>query len=124
MILVPIVAMALIAGTGGYLLWRAKGPVASKRDMTGLEGVWRDEGSPKHVYRFHKDGTFENSWGGLPFGEFGTWEREGDKITVRTIRDWNFEGEIKDGEIRGSIIDRSRDARIGQNAWKHEWPAN
>jgi hypothetical protein len=74
MILVPIVAMALIAGTGGYLLWRAKGPVASKRDMTGLEGVWRDEGSPKHVYRFHKDGTFENSWGGLPFGEFGTWE--------------------------------------------------
>jgi hypothetical protein len=123
-IVIPIIAMALIAGTGGYLLWRAMGPATSKRDMTGLEGVWRDEDSPKHVYRFQKDGTLENSWGGLPFGEFGTWEREGDKITVRTIRDWDFEGKLGHGVIRGQVITRPNSNGIGEKTWKHEWPAN
>jgi hypothetical protein len=123
-ILVPIVAIALIAGTGGFLLWRAIGSAASKRDMTGLEGVWRDEDSPKHLYRFQKDGTLDNSWGGLPFGRFGTWEREGDKIIVRTIRAWDFEGQLEDNAIRGQIIMRPSSDASGAKTWKHEWPAD
>jgi hypothetical protein len=123
-ILVPIVTMALIGGTGGYVLWRAIGSAAIKTDMTGLEGVWRDEDSAKHMYRFQKDGTLENSWGGLPFGRFGTWEREGDKITVRTIRAWDFEGQLEGKVIRGQIIMRPSGDVGGEKAWKHEWPSN
>jgi hypothetical protein len=90
--------------------------------MTGLEGVWRDEDSPKHVYRFRKDGTLENSWGGLPFGSFGTWVRDGDKVTVRTIRNWDFEGELKGKEIRGRIIVLPDGKETDTKVWKHEWP--
>jgi hypothetical protein len=119
------IVLALLAGVGGYVGWRiATRPDPNARDMTGLEGVWRDEDSPKHLYRFRKDGTLENSWGGLPFGSFGTWEREGDKVTVQTIRDWDFEAELKGKELRGQVMMRSSGIASDAKVWKHEWPAD
>jgi hypothetical protein len=37
---------------------------------------------------------------------FMTWQRDGQQITVRTTRSWDFVGQLSDGEIRGKKITR------------------
>ncbi len=117
-----IALLALMLLLGAFGVWQILRVGRSGRDLTGLDGVWRDEDSPKHLYRFRADGKIENSWGGLPFGEAGTWDRDGAKITVHSIRDWDFEAELDGGEIRGQLNQRSTGSRLGPHAWKHEWP--
>jgi hypothetical protein len=115
--------LALMLLLGAFGVWQILSTVGrSGRDLTGLDGVWRDEDSPKHLYRFRPDGKIENSWGGLPFGEAGTWDRDGATITIHSIRDWDFEAELDGGEIRGRLIQRSTGNAGGPHAWKHEWP--
>ncbi len=85
-----------------------------------LEGVWRSEESPKHVYRFRGDGVVENSWGGLPFGAAGTRSREGAKVRYASNRDWDFVAELRGDQLTGDMVERSSGRVIGPTKWRRE----
>jgi hypothetical protein len=42
----------------------------------------------------------------LPMESFATWRRDGQQITVRTTRGWDFVGQLDGGTIRGQMIIR------------------
>jgi hypothetical protein len=88
--------------------------------MIGLEGTWHDSDNPKHAYRFQPNGKLASSWSGLPFGEFGTWERNGQTIKVHTIRNWDFEGTLNDGLINGHMVNMPDRKTLGPKSWKCE----
>jgi len=65
-----LILVILLSGTSCQQAGWMPGP-----DKADLEGVWRDVGSPKHLNRFRGDGVLDGSWGGLQFGNAGTWSR-------------------------------------------------
>src|SRR5262249_47140176 len=81
----------------------------SVHKVTGLEGTWRDQANNKHTYEFHRDGKVAAYFGGSPswwnqIGWDATWRGAGQKITVRTHRNWDFVGGLERGVIRGKML--------------------
>ena len=93
-----LVALVL-AGSWAYLKYRAH-----TAHTAGLAGVWHDPTDPKHAYRFRAGGDVDAWYEGLPMGRFLTWQRDGQRITVRTTRHWDFVGQLDGSEIRGQEI--------------------
>src|SRR5262245_42456915 len=89
---VSLGSLLVVALAGGLVYWHFTGP-----DTTGLEGTWRNPASPRHTYRFRSSGDVDTWFGGLPMGRFVTWRRDGQQITVRTERGWDFVGQLDDG---------------------------
>src|SRR5688572_12837184 len=92
--------LAILLLAAGAAWWAFFGPPRDQ-DVTGLDGVWREEKNPKHLYKFRKDGKLQ--WktealvlGDLLWGDAGTWRRDGSKITVLPERNWKVEGELTD----------------------------
>jgi hypothetical protein len=114
-----LLAVVAILATGAGLLSLAhdRGPPAQ---YAGLEGTWRDPANPKHAYRPRPDGAVERSWSGLPYGAFGTWERDGQTVVVHTIRNWDFRGTLRDGSIEGQMIETQGGQVLGPSVWKRE----
>lgn len=85
-------------------------PRSSGHDRAGLEGTWRDRNNLKHFYEFRPDGelaTWSDSkdWCNR-IGWSATWRRDGNRITIRTDRDWDLEGQLGGGTIRGKVLIR------------------
>jgi hypothetical protein len=62
-------------------------------------------------------------YGGLPVDHFLTWQRDGNQITIRTTRNWDFVGQLDGGEIRGKLILRDQSgAAEGEHdaVWRRE----
>ncbi len=119
-----VVAVILIGGltVGGLALWWL-----SAHDMTGLAGTWRDPANPKFQYEFRADGRVD-SWNGSrslvnKLGWEATWRRSGNHITIRTDRNWDFEGDLEGDTIRGRMLMRDTSGAIVPTAemvWKRE----
>jgi hypothetical protein len=100
--IVGILAVVALLGGGAYY-W------LSAHKVTGLEGTWRDPNNNKHTYEFHRNGKVAAYFGGSPswwnkIGWDATWRRDGQKITVRTDRNWDFVGELDGDVIRGKML--------------------
>jgi hypothetical protein len=93
--------LLLVAGLGGLAYW---GYGQFLAEPPGLGGVWYDPTDPKHTYRFRAGGAMDAWYGGLPMDRFLTWQRDGQQITIRTTRNWDFVGQLDGGEIRGKMI--------------------
>jgi hypothetical protein len=62
-------------------------------------------------------------YGGLPMDRFLTWQRDGQQITIRTTRNWDFVGQLDGGEIRGKMILRDQaGAAVSEHdaVWRRE----
>ncbi len=94
---------ALVGGWAWLKFATAPGP-----DMTGLEGIWRDRPDSKHTYQFRASGDVDAWYEGLPMARFMTWQRDGQQITVRTTRNWDFVGQLGEGEIHGKQMIRDQ----------------
>ena len=108
------------AGVGGLAYW---GYGKLPAEPLGLGGVWYDPTDPKHTYRFRAGGAVDAWYGGLPMDHFLTWHRDGQRITIRTTRPWDFVGQLDGGEIRGTMIlrDQTGAAESKHDAvWKRE----
>lgn len=83
----------------------------------GLEGIWLDDSGQDVSYQFRDDGEFlirQKLPGNLaPFtGDpgvehrpWGTWSREGQSVTVHTVRHWGFDLTLgEDGLLRGERV--------------------
>ena len=109
----PVIVLCLgfvllvVVGVGGLAYW---GYWKVPAEPPGLEGVWRDPTDPKHTYRFRANGVMDAWYGGLPMDHFLTWQRDGQQITIRTTRNWDFVGQLDGGEIRGKLILRDQTA--------------
>src|SRR5262245_142787 len=90
-----------VVGVGGLVYWGYSQFLA---EPPGLEGVWRDPTDPKHSYRFRPGGGVDAWFEGLPMDHFLDWQRDGQQITVRTTRHWDFVGHLIGDEIRGKMI--------------------
>jgi hypothetical protein len=115
---VSLGSLLVLVLAGGWVFWQFTG-----QDMTGLEGIWRDPVNPRHTYRFRPDGDMDTWWGSLPMGRFMSWRRDGQQITVRTTRGWDFVGQLDGGTIRGKMIIRGPDgAVVGETpmVWRKE----
>ena len=105
-------------------------------DMTGLDGVWREDKNPKFAYVLRKDGKLLAKSEGLPlgglvWGEFGTWKRDGGKITILPDRNWKMEALSVD-RARSSFFEDSKhfppgsaqmDSALLMRGIEHEWHA-
>jgi hypothetical protein len=85
-------------------------PRYSGHDRVGLEGTWRDRNNLKHFYEFRPDGELA-TWVGSQesynrIGWSATWRRDGNRITIRTDRNWDFEGQLGGVTIRGKVLIR------------------
>lgn len=122
-----IVALALLAVAGTWAYLRFTG-----HDMTGLQGVWRQENDTdkRQGYDFQPDGSVsawngkEKSWWNT-IGWEATWRREGDTITVKTDRAWNFVGKLEGDTIRGTMTmwdpsGRTPDVNTVDLVWKRD----
>jgi hypothetical protein len=106
--IVAVVLGVLIVGAlavGGLAYWWF-----SAHNTAGLEGTWRDAGNPKHCYEFRANGHVD-TWSGSQalwnkIGWEATWRRSGNHITIRTDRNWDFEGELEGDTIRGKMLMR------------------
>src|SRR5713101_9282148 len=95
----------------------------SGQDMTGLEGRWRDPANPRHTHQFRSSGDLDTWLGTLPMARFATWRRDGQHITVRTTRGWDFVGQLQGGTIRGEMLIRDETGAIvnkTDTVWKKE----
>jgi len=109
-----------VAGVGGLAYWGYGKLLA---EPPGLGGVWYDPTDPKHTYRFRAGGAMDAWYGGLPMDHFLTWQRDGQRITIRTTRNWDFVGQLDGGEFRGKVIlrDQSGAAEGERDAvWRRE----
>jgi hypothetical protein len=109
--IVSLCVVAALAGGWTYLRF-------SRHNMAGLEGTWRDTNNPKHVYEFQPNGDLDawlvpKSWWNR-LGWSATWRRDGQQITVRTDRNWDFEGELDGGAIRGKMLLRNQSGAVEQ----------
>jgi hypothetical protein len=110
------------AGLVGGWVWLKSARVPG-RDTAGLEGTWRDRPDSRHTYRFRASGDVDAWYEGLPMERFMTWQRDGQQITVRTTRGWDFVGQLGEGEIRGKQIMRdSSGATVNEidEVWRKE----
>jgi hypothetical protein len=95
-------------------------------DMTGIDGVWREDKNPGHSYMLRKDGTLlwktdKLVFGNLTWTELGTWKRDGRKITILPDRNWKVEGELMDdGTIRGKMLSVPEGNVLGDVVWRRE----
>jgi hypothetical protein len=80
----------------------------------GLEGVWVDDSGQDISYQFREDGEFLvrqklpsnlapfSGDPGVEHRPWGTWSRDGQSVSVQTIRHWGFELVLgDDGLLRG-----------------------
>src|SRR5262245_5685004 len=108
LIVLGIVAMVggvLFAGAFIYLMF------SGQKDMAGLAGTWRDPNNPKHCYEFNPNGDLEawndpskSFWSHI--GWTATWRRNGQNITIKTDRNWDFNGQLEGNTIRGKMTIR------------------
>jgi hypothetical protein len=118
--LVGLLAVAAVAG-GWAGLW------LSAHDVSGLEGTWRDTNDPRHCYEFRRNGEVA-TWSGSKewwnrIGWSATWRRDGQQITIRTDRNWDFVGRLDGDVIRGKMIMRDQDGSVAGEAevvWQRE----
>jgi hypothetical protein len=99
-------------------------------DTTGLEGTWRDPANPQHCHEFLRSGDVETWFGRkgtgmgmFPMARFATWRRDGQQITVRTERGWDFVGQLEGGTIRGKMIIRDETGQVvntTDTVWRKE----
>ena len=101
----------LVAGIIGVRAWRHF-PPPNERDLSGLGGAWSEGAGAKHTYQFRANGDVAVWYEGLPMDRFMTWEREGRQITIRTTRNWDFNGHLGEDEIRGQQTIRGSDGRV------------
>jgi hypothetical protein len=96
---------------GGWTYLRFSG-----HNMAGLEGTWRDTNNPGHHYEFRPNGDLETWIGSKSWwnriGWSATWRRDGQQITIRTDRNWDFKGELDGGVIRGKMLIRNESGAI------------
>jgi hypothetical protein len=118
-----VVLLIAAAVAGGWAYWRF-----SSQDTAGLEGTWRLEGSSIQVYEFRPSGELacwnspKKEWFRRLVG-FGTWRRDGQHISIRTDRNWNYEGQLAgDGTIQGKMIMRDHTGAVvtADVAWLRE----
>ena len=125
LVVVGILGLLIVAVlvAGWYLLF-------SGHNMAGLEGTWRDPANPRHSHEFLPSGDVE-TWPGkkgiglamFPMPRFATWRRDGQQITVRTDRNWDFVGQLDGGTIRGQMLIRDETGAIVNKTaavWKKE----
>jgi hypothetical protein len=114
-------ALSLVLVLGAAVLWVVlSSGNRGGRDMAGLGGTWRDTTSPKHTYRLRPDGKVDGWYEGLPYGVIGTWDRDGQNVVVHTDRNWDLEGTLEDGTIRGRLVERPSGNPLGPTVWKRE----
>src|SRR4051812_14514007 len=100
-ILTPLVVAALLA------VWLY--PRFVGQDTTGLEGTWYQAASRIHIYEFERSGELA-CWSGRTkqwwnrLGSFATWRRDGQEVTIRTDRNWDFRGRLEGNTIRGKML--------------------
>ena len=108
-LLVLVIAAAFVGGWA-YLKF-------SGQNTAGLEGTWRMVGDAKHVYEFRPNGELA-SWSSSKkewwdkLGWSATWRRDGQQITIRTDRNWDFEGQLDGGTIRGKMLTRDETGAV------------
>ena len=115
-----IVVAALAAGGLAFLRF-------SGHNLDGLEGTWRDTNNPQHIYEFQPNGELD-TWTGSrswwnKLGWSATWRRKGQQITIRTDRNWDFEGRLDGGTIRGTIFMRDETGATvttAEGVWQKE----
>src|SRR5262245_39674720 len=95
-----LLVLALVAGVAH---------LRSREKMAGLGGTWRDAPTSRHTFQFRPNGDLEAWYQTLPMGALGRWQRDGQQITIRTDRNWDFEGELDGEEIRGKQTLRDQD---------------
>ena len=102
-----ILGLVAVAVLGGWAYLRS-----SRQDTAGLEGTWRDPNNPRHRYEFERDGELACWFGPKDWwnriGWEATWRRDGDRIIIRTDRNWDLDGRLDGDTIRGTM--RTRDA--------------
>ena len=85
-------------------------PRFSGHNRAGLEGTWRERNNLRHFYEFRPDGELACWFGSKEWynriGWSATWRRDGNRITIRTDRNWDFEGRLGGGTIRGEVLIR------------------
>jgi len=101
LVVTVIGAVVSLLGGGAYF-W------LSAHDVTGLEGTWHDTANPSHSCEFRRNGDVA-TWSGSKswwnkIGWDATWRRSGQKITIRTDRNWDFVGELDGDVIRGKML--------------------
>jgi hypothetical protein len=111
--LLLLVVVALLGGWA-YLTF-------SGHNMAGLDGTWRDLKNPGHAYEFHRSGRVDTWSGGHKswwnkIGWSATWHRDGQQITIRTDRNWDFVGRLDGASIRGEDVDPRRERRDRDHA--------
>jgi hypothetical protein len=123
LVVVGIVGSLVVAAlVGGWAYLRFSG-----HDMTGLQGTWRDTNNPSHLYEFRPNGELE-TWTGSQkwwnrIGWSATWRRGGQHITIRTDRNWDLQGQLDGGTIRGKVLIRNESGAIETEAdtvWQRE----
>ena len=123
-VVLGIVGSFIIAAmVGGWAYFRFSG-----HDLTGLEGTWRDLNNPKHLYEFRPNGAVDTWSGGFKswwnrVGWSATWRRDGQQITVRADRNWDFKGRLDGGTIRGKVLIRNESGEVETEAdavWRRE----
>jgi hypothetical protein len=119
LVLFGILALVLIVGLAGGWFY-----LKSRANMAGLEGTWKASDDPKHSFQFRSNGNVDAWYLELPMGNFMTWQRDGQQITIHSTRGGDFVGELKDGEIRGKemIRDNStgKTVRTVDQVWRRE----
>jgi hypothetical protein len=103
--LVSVGGLVISGLVGGWVYLRFSG-----HDMAGLDGTWRDNNNPKHSYEFQANGDLTTWYGSKEWwnkiGWSATWRRTGNQITIRTDRNWDFEGTLDGATIRGKMLIR------------------
>ena len=94
--------LCVVAALVGVLTYST----VSGSNMAGLQGTWRDPANDRHNHRFQPNGGVESYFGSLPMEQFASWRRDGQQITIRTIRNWDFVGQLEGDEIRGKRLIR------------------
>jgi hypothetical protein len=112
LIAIGILSLMVVAGlAGGWAYLRFSG-----HDTAGLEGTWRDPSNPKHSYEFRPNGDLACWYGSKAWwnriGWSATWRRDGNRITIRTDRNWGFEGHLDGGTIRGKMLIRDETGAV------------
>ena len=101
-----------------------------RKNMTGLDGMWRDTKEHNLYYTFQPDGSVDAYSGGKDWWRkiasetwSGKWQRDGQRITVQTDRNWDFVGQLDNGTIHGQTIIRDETGatvRTVDSVWQKE----
>jgi hypothetical protein len=102
-----ILGVLAVALVGGWVYIRFSG-----HNTAGLEGTWRDTSDTKHSYEFQPNGELATWYGSREWwnriGWSATWRRDGQHIIIRTDRNWDLEGQLDGGTIRGTMLIRDQ----------------